>query len=111
MCSAEMKSDVVRVICRYAVPPAEAACHRRRENNHPKPDRPAEVIFARSQYCDRLRDGARLQRFVFCRKDHEEVEFEVHEVYAVDVLISTGEGKVGDDLMQWFKLNKFRRTD
>lgn len=31
---------------------------------------------------------------VFCRKDHEKAEFEVHEVYAVDVLISTGEGKV-----------------
>lgn len=30
----------------------------------------------------------------FCRKDHEKAEFEVHEVYAVDVLISTGEGKV-----------------
>lgn len=29
-----------------------------------------------------------------CRKDHEKAEFEVHEVYAVDVLISTGEGKV-----------------
>lgn len=28
------------------------------------------------------------------RKDHEKAEFEVHEVYAVDVLISTGEGKV-----------------
>ncbi len=27
------------------------------------------------------------------RKDHEKAEFEVHEVYAVDVLISTGEGK------------------
>lgn len=30
------------------------------------------------------------------RKDHEKAEFEVHEVYAVDVLISTGEGKVSD---------------
>lgn len=30
----------------------------------------------------------------FCRKDHEKAEFEVHEVYAVDVLVSTGEGKV-----------------
>lgn len=30
-------------------------------------------------------------------KDHEKAEFEVHEVYAVDVLISTGEGKVNDD--------------
>ena len=29
-----------------------------------------------------------------CRKEHEKCEFEVHEVYAVDVLISTGEGKV-----------------
>lgn len=28
------------------------------------------------------------------RKDHEKAEFEVHEVYAVDVLVSTGEGKV-----------------
>ncbi|KAI5109157.1 proliferation-associated 2G4, a, partial [Silurus meridionalis] len=30
------------------------------------------------------------------KKDHEKVEFEVHEVYAVDVLISTGEGKTRD---------------
>ncbi|KAK7128918.1 hypothetical protein R3I94_017220 [Phoxinus phoxinus] len=30
------------------------------------------------------------------RKDHEKAEFEVHEVYAVDVLISTGEGKARD---------------
>lgn len=27
------------------------------------------------------------------RKDHEKCEFEIHEVYAVDVLVSTGEGK------------------
>jgi hypothetical protein len=33
---------------------------------------------------------------VLRRKDHEKAEFEVHEVYAVDVLISTGEGKVRD---------------
>lgn len=31
------------------------------------------------------------------RKDHEKCEFDVHEVYAIDVLISTGEGK-GRDL-------------
>ncbi|XP_072308831.1 proliferation-associated protein 2G4-like [Eucyclogobius newberryi] len=30
------------------------------------------------------------------RKDHDKAEFEVHEVYAVDVLISTGEGKARD---------------
>ncbi|XP_012679716.1 proliferation-associated protein 2G4b isoform X1 [Clupea harengus] len=30
------------------------------------------------------------------RKDHEKAEFEVHEVYAVDVLISSGEGKAKD---------------
>ncbi|KAG6923420.1 proliferation-associated 2G4, partial [Chelydra serpentina] len=27
------------------------------------------------------------------KKDHEKAEFEVHEVYAIDVLVSTGEGK------------------
>ncbi|KAA8591064.1 hypothetical protein FQN60_002007 [Etheostoma spectabile] len=30
------------------------------------------------------------------KKDHDKAEFEVHEVYAVDVLISTGEGKAKD---------------
>lgn len=35
----------------------------------------------------------------FCRKDHEKAEFEVHEVYAVDVFISTGEGKVRGNLV------------
>ncbi|XP_073808744.1 proliferation-associated protein 2G4a isoform X1 [Danio rerio] len=30
------------------------------------------------------------------KKDHEKAEFEVHEVYAVDVLISSGEGKARD---------------
>ncbi|XP_077428917.1 proliferation-associated protein 2G4-like [Vanacampus margaritifer] len=30
------------------------------------------------------------------RKDHEKAEFDMHEVYAVDVLISTGEGKAKD---------------
>ena len=28
------------------------------------------------------------------RKDHERCEFDVHEVYGIDVLVSTGEGKV-----------------
>lgn len=28
------------------------------------------------------------------RKEHEKCEFEVHEVYAIDILVSTGEGKV-----------------
>lgn len=37
------------------------------------------------------------------------MEFEVHEVYAVDVLISTGEGKVGGVLMQQFRTNTFRK--
>ena len=36
-------------------------------------------------------------QFVFYRKDHEKCEFEVHEVYAIDVLVSTGEGKVTVD--------------
>ncbi|XP_016160414.1 PREDICTED: proliferation-associated protein 2G4 [Ficedula albicollis] len=30
------------------------------------------------------------------KKDHEKAEFEVHEVYAVDVLVSSGEGKAKD---------------
>ncbi|XP_068123725.1 proliferation-associated protein 2G4 isoform X2 [Hyperolius riggenbachi] len=30
------------------------------------------------------------------KKDHEKAEFEVHEVYAIDVLVSTGEGKARD---------------
>lgn len=28
-----------------------------------------------------------------CRKDHPKCEFDVHEVYALDILVSTGEGK------------------
>lgn len=28
------------------------------------------------------------------RKEHEKCEFNVHEVYAVDLLISSGDGKV-----------------
>lgn len=36
-----------------------------------------------------------------CRKDHEKAEFEVHEVYAVDVLVSTGEGKVKRLTVVW----------
>ena len=31
---------------------------------------------------------------LYCRKEHEKCEFEVHEVYAVDVIVSSGEGKV-----------------
>uniref|UniRef100_A0A3Q3FVR2 Proliferation-associated 2G4, a n=1 Tax=Labrus bergylta TaxID=56723 RepID=A0A3Q3FVR2_9LABR len=34
--------------------------------------------------------------FLEYKKDHEKAEFEVHEVFAVDVLISTGEGKARD---------------
>lgn len=33
------------------------------------------------------------------KKDHEKCEFDVNEVYAIDVLISTGEGKVCIDLV------------
>lgn len=28
-----------------------------------------------------------------CRKEHKKCEFQVHEVYAIDILMSTGEGK------------------
>ena len=30
---------------------------------------------------------------IYFRKDHSKVEFELHEVYGVDVYISTGDGK------------------
>lgn len=33
--------------------------------------------------------------FLFFRKEHESCEFEVHEVYAIDILVSSGDGKVG----------------
>ena len=32
--------------------------------------------------------------FVACRKEHKSCEFELHEAYAIDIIISTGEGKV-----------------
>jgi hypothetical protein len=32
--------------------------------------------------------------FFLCRKEHEKCEFETYEVYGVDVLVSSGEGKV-----------------
>lgn len=46
-----------------------------------------------------------IKLLLFVRKDHEKAEFEVHEVYAVDVLISTGEGKVSISLCCWLLLN------
>ena len=31
--------------------------------------------------------------FFIVRKEHEKCEFDVHEVYAIDILVSTGDGK------------------
>ncbi|XP_074599841.1 proliferation-associated protein 2G4 [Brevipalpus obovatus] len=42
------------------------------------------------------------------RKEHEKCEFELHEVYAIDVLISTGEGK-GRELEA--KVTVYKKTD
>ncbi|XP_015783061.1 proliferation-associated protein 2G4 [Tetranychus urticae] len=42
------------------------------------------------------------------RKEHEKCEFELHEVYAVDILISTGEGK-GRELDA--KVTVYKKTD
>lgn len=36
------------------------------------------------------------------RKEHEKCEFLVHEVYAIDVLITTGDGKVNNFLIFFF---------
>lgn len=42
------------------------------------------------------------------RKEHEKCEFELHEVYAIDVLISTGEG-VGRE--KDTKVSIYKKTD
>lgn len=39
----------------------------------------------------------------YSRKEHEKCEFELHEVYAVDILVSTGEGKVSRLLVPYLK--------
>lgn len=105
-------------VLRYAVTSVEAACHRWRENHYPESHRPAEVgasstlRFPPSEsshehflHAPSLLLSVLLQTpgTTYCfygslsipfRKDHEKAEFEVHEVYAVDVLVSSGEGKV-----------------
>lgn len=40
------------------------------------------------------RTGVFLMPFCLCRKEHKSCEFELHEAYAIDIIISTGEGKV-----------------
>lgn len=52
-------------------------------------------------HCPHLVRCVVIKLLLFVRKDHEKAEFEVHEVYAVDVLISTGEGKVSISLCCW----------
>ena len=107
-------------VLRYAVTSVEAACHRWRENHYPESHRPAEVGASstlrfppsESSHEHFLHAPSlllsvffyfRLQELLIVfygslsipfRKDHEKAEFEVHEVYAVDVLVSSGEGKV-----------------
>jgi len=40
------------------------------------------------------------------KKEHEKCEFELHDVYAIDILISTGEGKVSaQNIYKTSKLN------
>ena len=46
--------------------------------------------------------------YFFCRKDHKKCEFELHEVYGVDVLISTGEGKAKE---RESRTTVYKRTD
>ncbi len=29
-----------------------------------------------------------------CRREHKSCEFEMHEAYAIDIIVSSGEGKV-----------------
>lgn len=89
-------------VYRHAVPSAQTTCDWRGENYHPKPNRPAKVS-PLSKCFKSLTWWVFNQWMILslccCRKDHEKAEFEVHEVYAVDVLISTGEGKVRGNLV------------
>lgn len=48
--------------------------------------------------------------FFVDRKEHEKCEFELHEVYAIDVLVSTGEGKVIIFFFYFIKLKKVQTT-
>ena len=45
---------------------------------------------------------------IFFRKDHKKCEFEIHEVYGVDILISTGDGKAKE---REARTTVFKRTD
>lgn len=45
--------------------------------------------------------------FVF-RREHSKCTFEVHEVYAIDVLVSTGEGKAKE---RENRVTVYKRTD
>merc|ERR1711862_445328 len=42
------------------------------------------------------------------RKDHKKIEFELHEVYGVDVLITTGDGKAKESEL---KTTVYKKTD
>ena len=42
------------------------------------------------------------------RKEHDKFDFELHEVYAIDVLISTGEGQGKD---RDAKITIYKKTD
>ena len=44
----------------------------------------------------------------FIRKEHKKCEFEVHEVYAVDILMSSGEGKAKE---REARTTVYKRTD
>lgn len=54
----------------------------------------SEVLWLCRKFCLLYSPFFDSPNFFSSRKDHEKAEFEVHEVYAVDVLVSSGEGKV-----------------
>ena len=53
--------------------------------------------------CLRLQNPSEAQR-----KEHDKFDFELHEVYAIDVLISTGEGQGKD---RDAKITIYKKTD
>ena len=57
------------------------------------------VVISTGKYC------LFVSLFVCCRREHKSCEFEMHEAYAIDIIVSTGEGKVRNQ-HRWVKVYK-----
>ena len=72
------------------------------------------IIQVRTLQVENYRKGYHIQNFDIQnpseaqRKEHDKFDFELHEVFAVDVLISTGEGQGKEKDV---KVTVFKKTD